>query len=100
MPLYDLVCTCGYNETDSQMSVSEYESAVCPKCGGKLTSKPNSLTFNLKGYGWTPRMSGPERFRTRDKVIGEARYTWKKNENDKKAHMERELDKKPKYYTT
>lgn len=87
MPLYDLVCECGHMEEDVKLTVAEYEKATCSECGGKLKSKPHSMMFRLKGYGWTPRMSGPERFRPREQVIAEAKHTYKE------AHAVKELAK-------
>ena len=89
MPIYDLGCTCGYSETDATMSVSEYSSATCPKCGDKLKSVKFPSFFNLKGGGWTPVYTGPERKRTREEVLGEANYEYKKRERVKKSVKER-----------
>lgn len=99
MPLYDLICDCGHLEIDAQMSVAEYGKVKCPGCGKKLKSRPHSLTVKLKGFGWTPHMTGPERFRERDKVIGEAQYTYKKSEEGKEVARIRREEKRPIYIT-
>ena len=89
MPAYDLGCDCGYTEIDVTMTVSNYESATCPKCGDRLRSIKFPSAFNLKGGGWTPVYTGPERKRTRQEVLGEANHEYKKREKIKKAAMER-----------
>jgi predicted nucleic acid-binding Zn ribbon protein len=85
MPLYDLGCECGYADTDVKMSVSEYTSAKCPMCGNGIKSVKFPTSFKLKGGGWTPTMTGPERKRTRAEVLGEANYEYKKMKREKKS---------------
>jgi len=99
MPIYDLVCECGYSEMDVQLSVSDYTRATCPKCGKKISHRPTGLYWRGVGEGWTPRMTGEDRWRPRSEVLGEALHTWKKHDRNKKIENERRESSRPIYIT-
>ena len=100
MPLYDLVCGCGYVEFDKHISVAEYGKAMCPECGNKLKSKIYQMTFTTKGAGWTPVYHGIDRTdRTRESFLKEEMYEAEKMKKKLKAQKQRENEKKPIYIT-
>ena len=57
MPLYDLICECGYTEENTQITVADYERATCPKCKGKLRSNSWPTTFRVLD-SFLPRSRG------------------------------------------
>lgn len=52
MPLYAYLCqSCG-TEQEVLRKFSDPPLKKCPACGGKLTKKITSTSFQLKGGGW------------------------------------------------
>jgi predicted nucleic acid-binding Zn ribbon protein len=77
MPIYDLICECGYSEKDIQMTVADYEKATCPKCNGRLKSNAFPKSFQLLGDGWTPELTGSFRYRERPEIEYEVNDAYK-----------------------
>lgn len=50
MPLYDLVCDCGY--TKEQVLKLDEKEPVCDKCGRKMKRAMSAPAFILRGTGW------------------------------------------------
>jgi len=51
MPLYDLVCSCGYSK-EQVLKLNEKE-PMCDKCGLKMVKAMSTPAFILKGAGWS-----------------------------------------------
>ncbi len=50
MPLYDLVCSCGYIK-EAFLKLNELE-PVCDKCGLQMKKAMSTPAFILAGSGW------------------------------------------------
>lgn len=50
MPLYDLVCTCGYTK-EQVLKLNELE-PVCDKCGLRMKKAMSAPAFILRGKHW------------------------------------------------
>ncbi len=50
MPLYDLVCSCGFTK-EAFLKLNEIE-PVCDKCGLQMKKAMSTPAFILSGNGW------------------------------------------------
>ncbi len=50
MPLYDIICSCGYVK-EVFLKLNEQE-PVCDKCGLQMKKAMSTPAFHLKGTGW------------------------------------------------